>query len=620
MGLGLKRFWRNTVSACVMVAAVGFAPQAQANPLSAELVYLLENYPAIRAKASLSDAAREDIKAAYGLTAPVIALSGDTGYQRTDNPGKNDMRVQGNLTATYNLFDGHYSVFETKSAQVAHQSTLADLDTTKQLILFQGIQAYLNLVLQNKMVEISQTNVKLVEQIKTFIESESNVGRMSQADLLQARARLAQAREALTAYQGSQRQGQNRYFHLFQRVPPAGRMQDPLAPQEVVPESLEEAIRVARKHNPMLKSASLLAEAASSRVGSVESALYPRVDLEASADAKYNVDGTDGAENEGSVLLKMNWNLFDGDRTRSQSRAAALRHNAAMMDLRHKHLEVEEQVRNAFSIIQTERRRYRTLQEAETIAAEAFNARHEMMESGKETIITVLDTALELLNVRIAVTSSDYAHRLANYQLLLATGQLNQDSIGKLVIESTLQPAVADDNKLIKKLLEGDALKKTPSPQLSAQDALERGVGMNQPTQLAPTTNYDEMAPMQLETASTTGRKEGYNDMAAFESAHGAPYSDELAPESAPTGPIELGPAAGDESGFYVVLGSFAETAYAQDRITMVGMNNAFIKSIDVNGNTYQRVMVGPMSASEAESARATASDRGVPDSWIIRQ
>jgi len=606
MGFGLKKFLRNGASAIVIVASIGFAGDAKANPLSQELQYLLENYPAIRAKASLTDAAREDISAAYGLSAPTVSVSGDTGYQRTDKPGNNDLRVNGNITATYNLFDGHYSVFETKGAQVAHQSTLADLDSTKQLILFQGVQAYLNLVLQNKLVEISKTNVKLVEQIKAFIEAESNVGRMSNADLLQARARLAQAIEALTAYEGSQRQGQNRYFHLFQRVPNAGRMQDPLAPSEVIPESLEESIRVARKHNPILKSANLLAEAASARIGSVQSGLYPRVDLEASGDSKYNVDGVDGNENEGTLLLKLNWKLFDGNRTKSQSRAAALRHNAAMMDLRHKHLEVEEQVRNAFSIIETEHKRFRTLQDAESIAEEAFNARHEMMQTGKETIINVLDTALELLNVRIAVTSSDYAHRLANYQLLLATGQLNQDSIPQLVIEGKLQPAVADDSKLIQKLLDGKSM---PNSQ---------GTNGRQGAEIAPPSNRDPMAPMQLEAMAPTGSTEGYNDMAAFESAHGAPYSDELAPEPAPGGPIELGTNGG--SGYYLVLGSFSEPAYAQDRIILAGLDNAFLKPVDVNGTTYQRVMVGPMSQGDAEDTKLTAQDRGISDSWVLHE
>ncbi len=602
MGLGLKKLLRVTASAAVIAASLSFGGTATANPLAQELQYLLENYPAIRAKASLSDAAREDVNAAWGLSSPKVALSGDTGFQRTDQPGNNDFRVNGNVTATYNLFDGHYSVFETQLAQVTQKSSLADLESTRQLILFQGVQAYLNLVLQNKLVDISQTNVKLVEQIKTFIESEANVGRMSSADLLQARARLAQAREALTAYQGSLRQGQNRYFHLFQRVPSKDRMNDPLAPAEVVPESLEEAIRVARKHSPVLKSAELLAEAASAKIGSVQSGLFPRVDLEAAGDVKYNVDGADGNENEGTVLLKLNWNLFDGNRTKSQSRAAALRHNAAMMDLRHKHLQNEEQVRNAFSVIQTERQRFRTLQEAEGIAEEAFNARHEMMEGGKETIINVLDTALELLNVRIAVTSSDYAYRLANYQLLLATGQLNQDSIHQLVVEGQLQPAVPDDGKLMQKLIDGKALPNSPT-----NNSLQ-SVEQREPT------DYDLAAPIQLKPSG-----DGYQDLAAFESAHGAPYSDELAPEDGPTGPIELGPSDGS-AGYYLVLGSFSETAYAHDRIALAGMDNAFLKSVDVNGTTYQRVLVGPLSQDQAETSKMIAGDRGISDSWILKE
>ncbi|WP_417822144.1 TolC family protein [Terasakiella sp.] len=602
MGPGLKKFWRNTTSALVMLSAIGFSTELQANPLASELQYLLENYPAIQSKASLTDAAREDIKAAYALSAPVLAVSGDAGYQHTDQPGNDDFRTRANVTATYNLFDGQYSAFEQQSAEINHKSNTVDLDNTRQRILFQGIQAYLNLVLQNKLVEISQTNVKLVEQIKTFIESESNVGRMSHADLLQARARLAQAHEALAAYQGAQRQGQNRYYHLFQRVPPAEKMLDPLTPSEVVPESLEEAIRLARKHNPVLQSAALLTEASSARVGSVESALYPRVDLEAAGDAKYNVDGVDGSENEATLLLKLNWNLFDGGRVKSQTHAAALRHNAAMMDLRSKHMEIEEQVRNAFSTIETQRQRFRTLQDAEAIAHEAFQARYDMMASGKETIITVLDTALELLNVRIAVTSSDYTHRLANYQLLLATGQLNQTSIAQLVVEGKLQPAVADDTHLLQKLLDGEAI---PAPQdtlsPSSPDLLQ--------------ASYDDMAPMQLANDSSA-----YNDMAAFEAAHGAPYSPELAPETGPTGPIELGPAANDATGYYVVLGSFSEPVYAQDRIALAGMDNAFMKAIDINGSTYQRVLAGPMSQLEAETARDQAKSRGIPDSWILRQ
>lgn len=603
MAMGFKQHLRKTTSLLVLLTSLCLPRPVDANPLASELIYLLENYPSILSKASLSDATREDVNAAMGLTLPSVSLTGDTGYQHTDKPGKNDFRIQGGLSATYNLFDGNFSVFEIKSSQILHQSALVDLDGTKQLILFQGIQAYLNLVLQNKMVEISQTNVQLVEKIKKFIHDESNVGRMSQADLLQARARLAQAQEALTAYQGSLRQGQNRYFHLFQRVPTKDNLQEPLAPSEVVPESLEEALRVARKHNPTLKGAGLLAEAASARVGVTEAALYPRVDLEASADSKYNVDGVDGNENEGSVLLKLNWKLFDGNRVKSQTRAAALRHNAAMMDLRYKHLTIEEQVRNSFNVIETEQRRFRTLQEAQSIAKEAFGARHEMMKSGKATIINVLDSALELLNVRIALTSADFNHRLAVYQLLLATGQLTQDSLSQLVLEGKAQPAIMDDTQLIQQLLDGKALPNRTDEPISGAAQL------------------DEMALRALTQEDVTkASPEGYNDMSAFEAAHGAPYSDELAPEPAAGGNAPDFSQEIVESGYYLVLGSFSEPTYAQERMIVAGIDSAFTKDVDVNGTTYQRVLVGPMSQEAAQEAKTTAKERGIIDSWVLHE
>ena len=80
MGPEIFKTLRKTLGAMALCTTLFYAPtQAQANSLSSELLYLLENYPAIRAKASLSDAAREDIKAAYALSAPVLAINGDTG-------------------------------------------------------------------------------------------------------------------------------------------------------------------------------------------------------------------------------------------------------------------------------------------------------------------------------------------------------------------------------------------------------------------------------------------------------------------------------------------------------------------------------------------------------------
>lgn len=387
------------------------------------------------------------------------------------------------------------------------------LDTARQHLIHQGIQAYLNLVLQNKQVEISQSAVELVEQVKTFMDTEISAGRLSQEDAFLINDRLAQADEALTAYQGALRKAQTHYFKLFQRVPSKETMYDPLAPSEVVPESLAEALRLVRKHN------------------------------------------------------------------------------ATLTDFHPKQMQNEEQVRNAFALIETKRQSLHTWQEAETIAQEAFRAHQDKMHSREENIIDVLDGALDLLDARIARTASDYGYRYANYKLLLATGQLNQNSMSQLVTETTLQPMMVSNDHLILNLLDGKNMLasnvNTPASSQVSSPFIELGAGVT-----------------------------AYNDMAAFEAAHGAPFSPELAPEVGPTGQIELH----DPNGYYLVLGSFSEPAYAQKLMTMAAMDNAFLKPVAVNGATYQRVLVGPLSQNEVETLKMTAQERGISDSWVLKE
>jgi outer membrane efflux protein/sporulation related protein len=388
-----------------------------------------------------------------------------------------------------------------------------NLNTAKQHILYQGVQAYLNLVLQNKQVEISQTAVELVKQVKTFIDAEITAGHVSQEDAFLINDRLAQAEEALTAYQGALRKGQTHYFKLFQRVPSKETMYDPLAPSEVVPENLAEALRLARKYN------------------------------------------------------------------------------ATLTDFHPKHAQSEEQVRNAFAMIETKRQSLHTWQEAETIARKSFSAHQDMVQSGEESIIDVLDGALNLLDAHIALTASDYAYRFANYKLLLTTGQLDQNSISHLITETNLQPLIASSTPLIQSLLDGDIMlastTDTAPPIQEASPFIQLGAGVI-----------------------------AYNDMDAFEAAHGAPFSQELAPEVGPTGQIELH----DPNGYYLVLGSFSEPSYAQNLMTMAAMDNAFLKPVAINGATYQRVLVGPLSQNEIEMLKMTAKKRGISDSWVIKE
>ena len=58
-----------------------------------------------------------------------------------------------------------------------------------------------------------------------------------------------------------------------------------------------------------------------------------------------------------------------------------------------------------------------------------FDARGKLRESGKETVINVLDAENEVYSARINYTSALYDSRIAAYQLLQAVGRLELQNL-----------------------------------------------------------------------------------------------------------------------------------------------------------------------------------------------
>ena len=91
---------------------------------------------------------------------------------------------------------------------------------------------------------------------------------------------------------------------------------------------------------------------------------------------------------------------------------------------------VVESTRLAWQQLVTARQRVDLLENAVGIAGEVFQARANLREAGNETIINVLIAEDEVNNARINLTIARYDAILAVYQLLLATGRLDLETLG----------------------------------------------------------------------------------------------------------------------------------------------------------------------------------------------
>jgi adhesin transport system outer membrane protein len=128
-------------------------------------------------------------------------------------------------------------------------------------------------------------------------------------------------------------------------------------------------------------------------------------------------------------VLTATWKLFDGFATRANVEQTAYDYQASRDDHHTSVRSAVEATRLAWQQLLTARQRVELLESAVNIADEVFQARASLREAGNETVINVLLAEDEVNNARINLTIARYDALLAVYQLLLATGRLNLQTL-----------------------------------------------------------------------------------------------------------------------------------------------------------------------------------------------
>ena len=100
-----------------------------------------------------------------------------------------------------------------------------------------------------------------------------------------------------------------------------------------------------------------------------------------------------------------------------------------MADLLQTKRKTEEQVRISWNALKTAQEREALLENAVNIAGEVFESRKKLRQSGKETVINVLDAESEVFGAQINYTSVSYDARISAYEVLRAIGRLDVNAV-----------------------------------------------------------------------------------------------------------------------------------------------------------------------------------------------
>lgn len=442
VGRGKPRFLVSTALAVVM--ALTSAP-AGAETLADALVTAYQTSPLLAANRAALRSLDESVPQARSNRRPQVDVSvGGSTSTEVEDIDEPIHQLQAALNASLLLFDNGQSKAAIESARNSIASGRADLVDVEQLVLFNAVQAYVDVRRDEEFVRLATNDVQRLSETLDATRNRFDVGEVTRTDVSQSQSRLAASRSTLAGAQGSLDVSREAYRAAV-GVPP--RNLSPLPKLPTLPKTLDEATQIGIQRNPRIISAQFAERSAVYDFDRARAAKGLSVSATASAGVQRN-NGTQSLRGQvwdgntfGEVGLNASIPLYTGGRDDSLIRQAQ-----AVLDQRRHEVQdegrtVTQAVGRAWSELEVARASIVARREQAESARIAAEGVAEEARLGARSTLDVLDADQERLQAEAEIVQAVRDEYVASYGLLQAMGLLTVEHL-KLGIE-TYDPNVS---------------------------------------------------------------------------------------------------------------------------------------------------------------------------------
>ena len=388
---------------------------------------LLTN-PNIQASAYNVDAAGALRRQAVAGYLPSIDLVLARGLEKSDNTttratgdvSRNFNRFERSITLNQMLYDGFSTAAFVNQQNAILAATTQRLATTRENTALRSAQAYLEVLRRDQVVALSQVNLVQHEETLQKIEERFESGVGTKVDVVQTKGRRAQSKSSVLLSEKDAQNGRVEFYRVIGESPRA--LSLPVRPKGL-PETLEQAVQTAFRNSPQVKAAQFDIEASQSARKQILGGYHPRVDLALGATRNDDMDGSPGANDDETAVIKMSYNLYRGGADRAKMKEAIARINAAEQALISLRRSITQDVSILWNDLEDLSVRIEYLQLHVTSTEEVLEVYLEQLSIGKRSLLDVLDIQNELFRARSGLVSAEFQLRLAEYRLLATGGQ-----------------------------------------------------------------------------------------------------------------------------------------------------------------------------------------------------
>jgi adhesin transport system outer membrane protein len=243
-----------------MAAVVCAASPSFGQTLESELAGLLLDHPQIKSSQKVVESSRALIRQALAQFLPQMSLSSSIGPEVTDGPGQRNRGLERGaivqtgiattVTVTQGLFSGYSTASAVRTAHLNKWLSMITLEQTRQGVLLEGVNAYINVLRQNRLIAMARLNESNIQNQLNLEDERVQRGSGIAVDVLRAKSRLQLAKERRVNFEGGLEDAISTYSQVFDHAPEISAMLDPIPPLGIQPEILDEAVETALKNNP----------------------------------------------------------------------------------------------------------------------------------------------------------------------------------------------------------------------------------------------------------------------------------------------------------------------------------------------------------------------------------
>ena len=422
-----------------LVVAIGLAlgltvgGNAHAINLKHAVQHTINTNPEILIQKNEYLARREEVRQAEAGYYPTVDVNAGVGYEWTDSPttrgddgvGDEEMtRRELGITAIQPLFDGGATRNEVERHRARARATAHQIDGEAEKAGLSAVQVYLEVRRRQKLLNLAKKNLEVHERIHDQIKlrSESGVGR--KADLDQIEARLALAENNIIAGRVNLEDAKTNYVKVVGQE--AGSLAPVPSMRGKLPRSKAQAVQMAQRNHPILKSAYADVDAALEQHEAAAHNNFPKLNFEVGATHNEDIDGVDGENNDFTAMLQLTWNLYNGGKDQARRRETAHQINQAK-DIRNRtHRQVEESVRLSWAAYKATERQIALLRKQVNANIKTRDAYIQQFNLNERTLLDVLNTENDLYQSRQDLVEAETDNVFAQYRIGADLGRLTE--------------------------------------------------------------------------------------------------------------------------------------------------------------------------------------------------